>query len=211
MTCNCLNCITITRASEALVQKHALSTGNVSLVVCLYIDMFSYYTVPPPTRSPSTPTCTPFTRSPSPHWLTPSATPSLTPHPQPLLHYSHPPSLMYLTLLRTSSSNPLTAPHSSRPHTLTPSHPLTSRTLPREVITICSASSVRVTPWVGSVRVSGRMIGKTLPSELSCDCHILHRRPPTPVVEYGRETKIGGGSKWTWKNWTQVEPLLKNS
>ena len=124
MTCNCLNCITITRASEALVQKHALSTGNVSLVVCLYIDMFSYYTVPPPSPHalPLPPTCTPFTRSPSPHWLTPSATPSLTPHPQPLLHYSHPPPLMYLTLLRTSSSNLLTAPHSSHPPTLTPSH-----------------------------------------------------------------------------------------
>ena len=128
MTCNCLNCITITRASEALVQKHALSTGNMSLVVCLYIDMFSYYTVPPPplpTRSPSTPNLYSLHTLPFPT-LTYTLCNSL-PHPSPTAPSSLlTPSLTYVPhpftylLFKPSHSPSLLTP--SHPPTLTPSH-----------------------------------------------------------------------------------------
>ena len=132
MTCNCLNCITITRASEALVQKHTLLTGNVSLVVCLYIDMFSYYTVPPSPPPPHTLSLYPQlvlpSHAPLPHTdlhplqLPPSPlthSPFFTTHTLPHLCTSP----FYVPPLQTLSQ-PLT-PHTltpSHPHTLTPSH-----------------------------------------------------------------------------------------
>ena len=109
---------------------------------CVY--SFSYYSVPP--------TCTPFTPSPPTHthWLTPSASPFLTPHTltllQPLPHPSHPhpPSLIpHILTLHTLTPHPLmyfpyhSHHHPSHPHPLTyilpkPSHspsPLTSSSL----------------------------------------------------------------------------------